>query len=582
MLDRVKKSSNLLNICLIILVGFGAYFRGLRNQFLGDDSYQIVVNPVVHSISNIRLFFEGGTFYNVNQIPGKGPLVGTYYRPLMTTVFSTLYTVFGAHPFYFHLLQLLLFIGSSLLLFLILRYILSPSLSLFLTLIFLVHPINSQIVFALASMQDTLCLFFGMFALWTALKFTSIKSLVVVVVSLLLAMFSKESSIVFILVVGLLLYWFGQRKRFYSFIAFMIVPIVVYLTLKIHAVGLFGTTSGNAPIDRLSLAGRLLTTPSILQFYIFKLLSPFKLAATYYWTYPTFSFRHVLIPLVADLLFLAVFVYLGIVVRRRAPKNVFFMYLFFAVWFIAGMMLIVQIIPLDMTACEAWFYMPMIGLLGMGGIALATFKISIKPRLLQTICVILLSLLVARSMVRASDWSNISTLTYHDIKSSEQNYSYDDIVGYDQYQKGNYKLARSYGEQSVKLFPLYINNLHLGVEDQALNDYASAAKAYNDALKYSHDSLAYENLGSLSLFYGIPETNIKFLIQSLKMYPTDGSLWLDLAVLESKVGNSDVAKGALQQAINYGARFPKSIYDGIADNKPYVIPLASGQTLNIP
>jgi hypothetical protein len=99
----------------IAVVGLAVYCSGLGGQFVNDDNGQIVTNVPVHSITNIGTFFAGGTFYN-----GQGGLYGNYYRPLMMTVFSAVYSLFGANPLWFHLLQLLLFIACAFVLFLVL------------------------------------------------------------------------------------------------------------------------------------------------------------------------------------------------------------------------------------------------------------------------------------------------------------------------------------------------------------------------------------------------------------------------------------------------------------------------------
>src|ERR1700689_4546623 len=125
MLAKINKISPTQAAIIIIVVGFAVFFTGLHNPFLGDDISQIVNNVPVHSIRNIKTFFEGGTFYN-----GQGTLVGSYYRPMMTTVFALIFTLFGAHVLAFHLVQLLLYIGSAILLYLFLKYSFRPIMAL--------------------------------------------------------------------------------------------------------------------------------------------------------------------------------------------------------------------------------------------------------------------------------------------------------------------------------------------------------------------------------------------------------------------------------------------------------------------
>ena len=117
-------------ILLITLIGFIVYANSLFNRFVWDDEEQILNNSLVHSISNIPSFFKGGTF----NVSGSPKLTGIYYRPLMTSFFSILYTVFGPNPFPFHLSQLLIHIANTVIVFFILQHFLKRDwLSFFLT-----------------------------------------------------------------------------------------------------------------------------------------------------------------------------------------------------------------------------------------------------------------------------------------------------------------------------------------------------------------------------------------------------------------------------------------------------------------
>jgi 4-amino-4-deoxy-L-arabinose transferase-like glycosyltransferase len=292
MLAKINKLKNWQVALIIVILGFAIFSTGLTSPFHGDDIFQIVTALPVHSITNIRLFFEGGTIYTGH---GLAPLSGTYFRPLMTTIYSLIYSLFGARPVAFHIVQLALYVGSASLLYLIFKYSFKTVMALILAIIFLIHPLNSQVVYAIQYMQDALFFFFGILAIWLLLRFKSIRSLWLVALCLFLSLLSKETAVVFIIMALLYLFWFN-RDRFYKFIYIMVVPVAAYLALRINAVG---TTvySNVAPIDHLNLLDRLLTMPSIVLFYITKFVFPWKLATAYYWTYSSFSVRHVLLPL---------------------------------------------------------------------------------------------------------------------------------------------------------------------------------------------------------------------------------------------------------------------------------------------
>src|SRR5260221_7740403 len=135
----------------LIIIGLGifVYFNSLANNFISDDFPQIINNLYIHSLANISAFFTGSTFYN-----GGSNINGAYYKPLLTTYFSFIYTFFGPNYSLFHFFQISLHILNTYLLFVLLKHFFKKLLALLLSLIFLVHPINSEAVFYISAMQE--------------------------------------------------------------------------------------------------------------------------------------------------------------------------------------------------------------------------------------------------------------------------------------------------------------------------------------------------------------------------------------------------------------------------------------------
>lgn len=566
---------------IVAVVGFGVFFTGLTNPFMGDDQEQIVDNPVVHSISNVRLFFEGSTSYIGN---GIAPLSGFYYRPMMTTIFSLLYTLFGPHTLAFHLFQLLLYISSVFLLYLIFRHSFSSILSLLLSLIFLVHPLNSQDVFAIPTMQDVLMFFFGTLSMWLLLRFHSVRSLVFVALSLLLTLLSKEAGALFIVMAMIYLFWF-DRKRLSPFVGIIVIPIVLWLVLRIHAVGLF-SHQFYAPIDQLSLAGRLLTVPSILLFYITKFVFPLHLASGYYWSYPSFSFGHVLLPFVIDSIVVGLIVYLAVAIRSRVSDAMFYMYLFFGIWAALGILVYLQLLPLDFTACEAWFYFAMAGVLGMIGVVLTAFDDYVNPIWFLVITVALIGVLGIRTAARGTDWSNQYKLAYKDISLSQDDWVAENTVAIGLFAQGKLMEAKSYAVRSVNADTLAGNTNTLGTILAAQGDYDGARNMYMKGLRYQEDRILRDNIARIVWNTSDPSLNRQFLLNSVKIYPQDATLWLGLAIVEySKFNDKVGAQTAIKQAYNLDSNSSNpddalinNVYGQIMSNQPITIQLTHSFT----
>jgi len=564
MLAKINKLQNWQAGFIITLIGFAVFFSGLANPFQGDDNYQIVNNLPVHSLKNLFLFFRSSTFYNGQK------LIGVYYRPLMTTVFSFVYSLFGPHPLYFHIFQLVLYIACAYVLYLVFKRFFKPAGAIILALVFLVHPINSQVAYAIPSMQDALFFFFGILALWILINYKSNRSLWLVAGCLLASFLSKETAVVFFVIAFLYLFWFS-RERLRRYVYVMIWPFIIYFLLKINAVGLNSPQHG-APIDNFTLAGRLMTDPSIVLFYLTKFIFPWHLASGYYWTYPSYSFRHVLLPLLIDLAVVAIFVYLGIRVRKHLSNSKYHAYLFFAAWAVIGIIPYLQIISLDMTACETWFYFSIVGLLGMIGIALLTIKHRLEPGWLILPAVLLTAILGVRSAVRGTDYSSQYNLARADLKVSSNDYSAMNNVAQGLIDQGKYKPAIQYAEESAAIYPTVSNYDNLGVALEYTENYAAAVKAYNRALQYGSLNIIYENLVEIALVYGTPASHVQLFEKAFKAYPTDFKIWLYLAIMEDEAGATANSRTALSYAVSYG-QIPQVLYNDIYSGQQFSLQL---------
>jgi Tfp pilus assembly protein PilF len=568
MLKKLQKIKTWQAVLIIAAAGLVVFSTGLGSQFQGDDNSQIINNVQIHSLSHLKLLFEGGTFYNGQE---SLPLTGSYYRPLMMVTFSLLYNAFGPQAVFFHLIQFLICIGSAIILFLLFRYSFNSILALFLALVFLLHPINSQVAFSIATMQDALFFFFGILAIWLLVRFDSIKSLLLVAVCIFLSLLAKETAMLFIIMALIYLFWFG-RRRLLPFAGMLILPVGAWLALKNNAIGLAAINPGNAPIVNLNLAERLMTAPSIMYFYISEIVFPWKMSAAYYWTNPTFSVQHVLLPLMVDLLAIALIIFTGYKLHKVAPKPQFYTYLFFTVWTAIGLGVHLQIIALDFTATLPWIYFSMAGLLGMIGVALTNlqpFK-NIDRSKAIIIMIAILVLLGARTFARGFDYKDQYTLASHDIKAtSEQFNAYNSMAIYEA-EHNDFDKALKHARKSVSIYSAATNNNTLGGILYLKGDYAGAHDAYVNGLKTTDLYDIYLNLVRLTLVYGDPADNEQILVKSLNFFPENYTMWVYYAVQLQRDGNNGSAKNAINQAQRIQP-VPGFVYNNIINNQPFTI-----------
>ncbi|HEX7041724.1 MAG TPA: glycosyltransferase family 39 protein [Patescibacteria group bacterium] len=510
----------------IILIGIIVLFFGIFNGFVGDDQIQIVKNPAVSSLSNWPYLLTGGTFFSQ-----QSKLGGFSYKPFLNLSYALSYFVGSGSPFSFHLIQIIVFIINSIFVFFIFRRFFGIYLSIFLSLIFLTHPINSESAFYIADMQEVLFFFFGSLAFLILLKYKSIKALVFISLLLLFSLLSKESGVLFVFISLFYIFLF-ERRIFLKFLGFILIISGLYLALRIYSIGLFNNNILTSSISSLNIWGRLINIPSIVFFYLKTFFYPINLAMSYQWVIRSITFYSFFLPLVIDLIFLSSVLFLGIYLKKIKSK-VFKEYLFFAFWFGVGISLHLQLIPLDQTVSDRWFYFPIVGLLGMIGILVSAVKFKNNHILIFLLAMSLIISLSFRTFIRSFDWKDSLSIASSDIKVSKEAFGIENELSSAYIQLKDFKEAKLHAQKSIDIRPTQTSYIDLGVADTFLGEYDSAYKAYKNSLKFGDYYVAYENLAALSIVYGNPAENISYIKNiSLKKFPNDAKLWLYLAILE--------------------------------------------------
>jgi tetratricopeptide (TPR) repeat protein len=560
---KIVKLSTGKVILAILILGLVVFGNGLFNGFIQDDGPQIVDNPAVHSLTNTLNFFKGSTFYN------GGTLTGQYYRPMQSLFYAILYFWAGANPFLYHLVQLLLHITNAILVFYILKHYFKKELTFGLSLIFLVHPINSETVFYIANLQDVLALLFGLLAILILINYKKPKDLFVIGLFLLLSLLSKETGIVIAGIIILYAVLFNRKKAI-QISAISLGVTFFYLILRLTTVG-FTASPQSSPINSLSLAERMLNAPSIMFFYLKTFVYPMDLASSYSWVIRTPNFENFWLPGILDILFLGVCGSYLFLLFKTKSRN-FKIFLLFLGWFLLGIILHLQILPLDMTVAEHWFYFPIVGLLGMLGVVLNQIKVNHSIQIgLAILCLLILTFSM-RDIIRGFDWRDNLTLATHDIQDSNGSYDLENTIAFELLKQGKLDGAKIHAQKSVEIYP-YITNLNtLGLIYLNQGDYANSKLAYTRALKYGKYYMIYENLGGLAMVYGDPQENISFLKSAVTQFPYDSKLWLYLAILEYKSNQPIDAKLAIQKAYNL---------DKSSDNRYFYNKINNNEPLNI-
>jgi tetratricopeptide (TPR) repeat protein len=530
-------------IVIIFIVGFVVYFNSLFNGFVWDDLTYILNNP---EIKNFNLL----TLIGPNMFNSSG-----YFRPIPAIYFSALYNLFGNSAFFYHFSQILLHIGSTILLYFIFKKFFNKPISLILSLIFLVHPINVESVIYVGASQSQLYFIFGGLALYLALGKLTARKILLMHLFLLLAILVKEISILYFLVIYL--YLFLKNKRVSKLIIFSsFLTLSIYTAIRFYSLGTILEKMERIPISQVPFVLRLAHIPIIFFYYLKTFFFPKLLVINQVWTIKNLDLASFYFPLTMDLLFFAcifgVFYYL---VKKKSKQVALFA--FFLIWFLTGMAFLLQIFPLDMTVADRWFYFPMVGLLGMFGIIAShiSFKFYKKYKTLGIICVIiLLVVLSVRTIIRNSDWFSPLTLYSTDSKPY-LNYDLESKLASEYIYINRFDLAFPHLFKSVELFPHDTNLFNLGSVYDHLGDYKKAQYYYEQVLNLRSDTIrariknsTYEGLIKILIFHGDPKTTNKLARTGVQEFPQDGTLWMLLAINEYTLNHYNEALFAVNKA----------------------------------
>ena len=552
------------------IIGFIIYANMLLNGFAWDDLVFIINNPEMHH-GNLSFLFGKNMFNS-----------GPFYRPLPAIYFAFSYYLFENHAFYYHFIQLLLHLLGTSMLFLLFSLFFSEGLAFFLALIFLVHPINVESVAYIGSTQSELYFIPGIAALLLATKYhLSPKRFIVISALLVITLFTKETGFLFMLLVILFRYLF-KLNSVKNFSLLTAAIVLFYAGIRVFVGGVTFKMSTLIPIASLSLGQRLVHIPAISLHYITTVLFPWHLASWQIWILPKITFLNFVIPLVVtSSLFLlgigiawALFKNKSVAISKKEKvqkyaekvidfRNVdaFSLYVFFFVWTFLGMGIILQIVPLDMTVADRWFYFPFVGILGMIGIGikqLHTRYAGLRKTVLLVVCVLVV-LLSIRTIIRNADWKDEITLFTHDLKLEPDNYYMMITLAKDYAKMGEYKKAVYYQENVIKRYVDIAGLNELGTLYQQTKQYNKAIAAFSRAVALSENKATqdkdknkiapYANVAYTYLLNKLPEEAISFLSShGIKKFPKNANLYTMLAIAESQIGDHEKALVAIKRA----------------------------------
>lgn len=461
-------------LTVIFLIGFAVFFNGLKGEFIHDDllvlSHSFFAQPI-----KIFSFFGQPYFEDFYQ--------AGLYRPLTQISFGLNFLV-SSSPFGFHLVNVLLHIINSFLVFLFLkRFTVNNRLGFIAALLFLVLPIHVEAVTSIVGRAELLSFFFGILSLilWLDAKYFFSA------VALFLALLSKETAVA-IPAITFLFSWYYQKRgvtrlgvphgaqiaiehhggeerqdpEFWRWLSYYLGAIGLYFGMRIAVLGKYAFQAKVEfifnPLAYVSFFERFFTALKIMILYLAKIFVPYKLSADYSYNQIPIVKSLFSSPLaLMGLVFLCLMLW-GIYRILRRGKSVILDWtlLFF---FLPFLVVSNIIFPTGVVMAERLMYFPSLGAVVILGLAIEPlFKYS--KQLGLTILLALLTIYGLLTISQNRVWASREALLTHNFEKSPNSIAAKTEFGILMLERDK-ESAKQLSLDVYEKYPDYIQNLNL-------------------------------------------------------------------------------------------------------------------------
>ncbi len=228
---------------LLFILSFAFYFNTIHLDYVLDDVLVITNNSFVKKgISGIPDILTHDSYFGASGKVAKAS--GGRYRPLSLVFFAIEKEFFGLKPAVFHFFNVFYYALLNLLLYVFLiKWVFkeNPIAAFCATLLFLIHPVHTEVVANIKSRDEILSLLFMILTLNFSLKHIHTKKnyyLFLSLASLGLALLAKEHSLILLGMLPLTIYLFSSstlKKAFlYSTPYWILISAYIFLRYNIN------------------------------------------------------------------------------------------------------------------------------------------------------------------------------------------------------------------------------------------------------------------------------------------------------------------------------------------------------------
>ena len=545
-------------VLLLVLTSTGIYFNSLKGSFQFDD-VPLISSPWIKNLDSFNRFVKITSFEN---------------RPVLLWTYALNNTLGKNKEFGFHLFNLLLHIGVTLLIFLSVlktcsfirgrnntenrsvgttsgtNVLLFPLIT---ALIFSLHPLNTDSVTYISSRSSLLATFFYLMSLYLFINIFDLLSKRLLLVPLVITTMylSLASKLIAATLPLLLCFWYfvfvfpnnNYEKIWKKYWTYLLVILVVLVALFLSGESWLYKTKDQG-FELYGQLPYLLMQSKVIVFYYLKLfLFPFNLTVDSGMPFSSIEED--------PLIILSILIITAIIIAAIQSKNAWL--LFGTVWFFITLGPTSSFIPLNDLAVEHRTYLPItLGLCTVIGWGISCLR---PCKRLGLLSVILIAFSLA-TISRNGDWVSEISLWQDVTRKNPYSSRAHNNLGKAYFEKGDLTRAGFHFKKSIANIPNFVKekfNLKNADEFLLRNKRSTNINSNNPNLRLVAEIVEpHYNLASIYIDQGKLDLAEKEYIQTLTLRPSHASAKIGLGSVYNKKGIFDKAEKFYLQAIKDG------------------------------
>lgn len=544
--------SRLLQIILIIIIGFCVYANSLNNKFLWDDEFLVKENIYIKNPGQFAHIFS--------ETIGMGAGVeGNYYRPLQMLTYAFDYSVWRLNVFGYHITSVALHILAALSIYWLINLLYNRRTLSFLTsILFVVHPIHTDAVDYISGRADLLTGLFILLCLICYVKQSLQRNPVAFALMLfcaIAAMLSMEYGLIIPALIVLYSYIFKRKILIKEFGATLAITLA-YIALR-------GLVVNSPPLTAAYIRTMPQRIPGFyvsLAEYARLLLLPFNLHKEY--GNKLFSFNEFQA-------MIGVVIMLSLVVLAFQKTKAGNIISFSISWFFITLLPVSNLYPINAYMAEHRLYLPSIGIFLLLAYGLLALRRRLKRLKSAVICLIAFMItayayLTVRQNVLWKEPIDFYNRTLGFAPDSCRLYH---NLGKEYMRAGNYQEAVRAFRKEIEMDPKNESAYSmLGVAYGACGDIKRSVSSFQTAISINPEyALAYYNLGNEYVAVGDTQKAIASYRRAIQLDPKSATSVLyynNLAGVYITLGDTKAATALYEQALSIDPENP-TLYHNI-------------------